>query len=339
MLEFTSSGPRLEVVYTDPLLAQSVDLLDAELDQSLQLMLAPGTCDAAGIGAAARRGRNASRSPAPTMERMAGSLPPTGDLWRPRPSRCLSFGLYLSYSRHKAQDAATLLAEAARQENAPIANGHVVHRVIEFDVTSEDGKQAIQSGTISIWKNPGRSQLAMRLSSRDGKLLAGVWKAADGSYAVYRDGKLADHAAAPANLGDVVAPEDSEDLWMNEPAAGRFQALAGGQGALTAHPAGADSVVEYRPTSTPANANSSHLVRAALTLRAGRHVVGEVLWIGSGGEVRRVSYREVDYTEREGDGLGLRSVLPRTVGSRGATLLSTCAVVLRSPPMPRSWPI
>lgn len=300
VLEFTSSGPRLEVVYTDPLLAASADPLDAELDQSLQLILAPEPATLT----ASQALRNEGESLFDLLRRQCGAWL---ESFRPLVISgalvllvAVSFGLYLMYSRHKAQDATTLLAEAARQESAPIAPGHLVHRVLAFEVTSEDGKQVLQSSTVGIWKGAGAKQLAMRLTSQDGKLQAGVWKVADGSYAVYKDGKLADHAAAPANLGDGLALDDDADLWMSEPAAGRFQKLADSQGAMTAHQDGADSVVEYLSASPQTNTNRPRLVRAALTLRGGGHVVGEVLWIESGGQVRRVSYREVSDTEREG---------------------------------------
>jgi DNA-directed RNA polymerase specialized sigma24 family protein len=300
VLEFTSSGTLLEVVYSDPLLAHSVDFLEAELDQSLQLIADLKTSIEASSEIPARKTQ-------PLLVPLREKWSEWVDTFRPLAiSGAIAIllavvtALYFAHSRYKAQEARTLLAEVALQESVSLGKGRIAHRVLEFEIASQDGEQVIQRGTVDVWKRVDQNRLAMRLTAQDGKLQAGIWKAADGSYSLYRDRKLADHAAVPDNLHGAVAPDDADDLWMNEPSASRFETLAANQGTVTVQKSGDDSVIDYRPEQRVANANRPHLVRATLTVRGTRHVLGQMFWIESSGEIRRYSYQEVSYEEREG---------------------------------------
>lgn len=298
VLEFTASGPMLEVAYCDPLQAHSIEVLDAEMDESLRL-IAPLS--------------DSSEIPPLQADQRKPFLIQFRDHWnafvdRSRPlviSMAITMvfavvaTVYFVQARYKMHVARTLLAEAAQQESNQAAKGRLVHRVFAFTVTSTDDEHPIENGTVDLWKSADQHRVAMRLSARDGKLLAGIWQAADGSYSIYRDHRLTGGAVAPENLRGTVAPADSEDLWMNEPSATRFEALAANKGELTEQESGNEAVVDYRSESRSVDEGRPHLVRATLILRHDRHVAGQVFWIESDGEVRRYSYREVSYEERD----------------------------------------
>lgn len=297
-LGFTSSSLSLEVTYNDPLLAHTVDPLADEFEQEPQWILDPET---------SVRSRSISWGKwikellISVPERWAGSLesfrvPIFGT------ALLLLFaavgGLYFAHTRRQSLEAEAVLDAALQQESRPIAAGHLVHRVFDYEVTSPDGLQTIQRGTVDVWKGAEKTQFAMRLSSQDGALQAGIWKSAEGSYSSYKNHKLIDHAATPDGLRDAVTA-DSESRWMSEPSAGAFKALTSSQGSMAIRHLHDDSVIEYRPVTNAVAGNRPHLVNAVLTLHSNRRAINEVLWIEQDGQVRRYSYREVRYEERE----------------------------------------
>jgi DNA-directed RNA polymerase specialized sigma24 family protein len=297
ILEFTSSDSLLQVVYSDPLLAHSIDFLEAELDQSHRLLADLRT---------SLEVFSESKAPESFFERLRYRWNEWIETSRPLAiaggiallSVVVAAGC-LVYWRQQVQKARTLLTEAAEQENGPGKIGDVIHRVMEFDLSSPDGNQPIEQHTVDIWRRPDQSAFALRLSSPDNPLIAGVWKAGDGSSAVYHDHKFFDHTTASAASPPALVRTKTTFLWMDEPSATAFQALAAHPGLVSVTKSGDDSIIDYKPQLEASAAAQPHLVHASLTIRPDRHATGQSFWIESDGQVRHYSYRELSYLERK----------------------------------------
>jgi len=88
-------------------------------------------------------------------------------------------------------------------------------------------------------------------------------------------------------------------MWMNEPSATAFKEIAQGQGAMLVHSFHNNSMINYQSASQEVDTTRPHLVDAVITLDGNRHAVSQALWIERNGEIRRYSYREIRYEDRE----------------------------------------
>lgn len=317
VLEITSSDLSLEVTYSDSLLVNAIDLSGAESDHSLQLVAGTGKNSGVTLGWWDRATKPFLAS---VRERLSGWL----DSFRPLALASAFFlifgavaGLYFARSNQGSREVGALLTEVAQRENRPIQAGYLTHRVLEFEETSLDGQQTIERGTVNIWRGSDKKQLAMLLSSPDGKLKEGLWETADGTYLAYKDKKLTTHAAAPRKLQDAVTTGDPGSMWMKEPLAGDFKELAAGRGAILLHSFHKNSMIDYQPVSQDPDNARPHLIDAVLTLDSNRRAVHEVLWIERNGEVRRYSYNEIGYENREATSADMGIFSPSANLSRG----------------------
>ena len=299
VLELTSTDLTLEVTYIDSLLASGIELSSEEFDQTMQSLV--------GLRMDSESAPEPREGLAqPFFRSLYARFADWLEAFRPLVLASTFFllfgvvvGLCFARSSHEISGAETLLTEAAQKENSPIAVGHLTHRVLVFEVSSLDGGQSIQGGTVDIWRGSDKNQVAMRLSSQDGRLQEGMWRVADGTFSAYKTHELSAHAAGPTKLRDAIATGDLESMWMSEPSAGVFEELAQGQGAMLTRSFHKNSLIDFQPASQEVDSTHPHVVDAVITLNGNRHAVSQVLWIERNGEIRRYSYREVRYDDRE----------------------------------------
>lgn len=297
-LEFTSSGPVIEVTYRDPLLAHSAGPIDVEEDADVALTTKASDRVRRTFFAQLDEGRAVFSA---LLRERAGEWM---SAYRPLVLSGAMLVLlaaagmfYVGHLRNNAAEAQKLLSETAHVEELQIPPGRIVHRVLSYEIASQDKSEAPERAVVEMWKASDGRQ-TVRLSSGSGELRSEIWKSGDHSYFLDHQHHALLPLKALETLRQAVETGATDSLWMSEPAASSFEALTYLPGEEKLTGSGSEYVVKYRPASSPRNSDRPHLVYATLTIRGGRRAVAQSLWIESSGAVRCYSLTETDYSER-----------------------------------------
>ena len=331
-----NGGPRLHVVYNDPVVDFSSAGVVTESFLSSPLTLVPK--------ARARRlvdvlkivfkrdvvveesGRSSSLlgllgQPQVQRRRVWGSPALLAVL-----SAAIVVGAFLIYKTNlnTAPTASSLLAQAivAEADRARVPD-QVVHQAINLEIRRSSEGALVARHTIAAWETHARHQRVQRLYDESGRLLAAASQAADGTRTIYRH-----HAKVPQSQG--AAPDslllDLEEVWQLTPSVQDFNTIIAEPAVATVEQRATSYVVTSEKERT---VGASRLVKATLTLaRSDLRPIEQTLVVQRGDELREYKFvvtkselfptKEVpNVFEIEPELLGKESVGKSTVGDAG----------------------
>ncbi|MFN2408092.1 MAG: RNA polymerase sigma factor [Pyrinomonadaceae bacterium] len=296
-----NNGPRLHVVYNDPVVDFSSADVVGESYLSSPLTLVPK--------ARARRlvdvlkrvcardvvAEESGRPSATTSLGLFGQPPVQGARWWNSPAMLtvlavpVLVGAFLIYNTnlHTTPVASSLLAQAivAEAERASVPD-QVVHRSINLEVRRSSEGALVARHTIASWENRDRGQRIQRLYDESGGLVAAAAQAADGARTVYRH-----HAKVPQSQS--AEPDglllDLDQVWQLTPSVQDFNTLIADPEDATVEQRTSSYVVSFEKERT---VGASRLVKATLTLaRSDLRAMEQTLVIQRGDEL--VEYKFV----------------------------------------------
>jgi RNA polymerase sigma factor (sigma-70 family) len=295
-----NDGPRLHVVYNDPVVDFSSAGVVAESVLSSPLTLVPK----------ARAGRlvdvlkrvfardvvveESGRHSATTSLGLLGQPPVQRPRFWSSPAMlavltaAVLVGAFLIYNTdlHTTPVASRLLAQAivAEAERARVPD-QVVHRSINLEIRRSSEGALVARHTIASWENHDRRQRIQRLYDDSGGLVAAASQAADGARTVYRH-----HAKVPQSQG--AEPDglllDLEQVWQLTPSVQDFNTIIANPGDATVEQRTSSYVVSFDKERT---VGASRLVKATLTLaRSDLRPIEQTLVVQRGDEVREYKF-------------------------------------------------
>jgi RNA polymerase sigma factor (sigma-70 family) len=295
-----NNGPRLHVVYNDPVVDFSSADVVAESFLSSPLTLVPKARAkrlADGLKKAFAREavvEESGRPPATTSLGLLGQPPvQRRRLWTsPATLTVLAVavlvGAFLVYTTnlHTTPVASSLLAQAivAEAERARVPD-QVVHRSINLEIRRSSEGALVARHTIASWENRDRGQHIQRLYDESGGLVAAVSQAADGARTVYRH-----HAKVPQSQS--AAPDglllDLEQVWQLTPSVKDFNTIIADPESAIVEQRTSSYVVTFEKERT---VGASRLVKATLTLaRSDLRVMEQTLVVQRGDELREYKF-------------------------------------------------
>lgn len=310
----TENGPRLHVVYNDPVAEQ----LSLEDKRSSPLTIAPQR----------RRRRlrkllwnpfrrredveeSGSSSKAPAI---LGLLNDSGDVHRMR----LSFspvwltvllttalaGAFLIYKSRleTTPTAAHLLTQAAVAEaERTRAPDRICHRVINLEVRRSSEGAVVSRQTIESWENYSSRKRILRLYDDNGRLLAAAAQGADGARTVYRHHAEIKQSTAESAESLLL---DLDNIWQLTPSIQDFDNLIAEPAAALLQSRATSFVVTF---DKERSIGASRLIRAVLALSsADLHPIEQTLIVQRGQE-----WREYKFVEKTYELLSAKDVAPK----------------------------
>jgi RNA polymerase sigma factor (sigma-70 family) len=293
-LKFQSPWPTLQVLYRDPTFKESSE--SAAASHAPEPFTAKPAPSAASVGAD-DTGRQLEGPLAWLLRRLSGR----GFWLRPGVATALAALMLASallvWRAHLRPhvSAAELLGRAAHAEESAGRDAETVqYRTIQLEERRGAGGAVVKRRRVEIWKGAAKGATARRLYDERGKLVAGEWRAPDGSRTFYRaprpDAPPADGPARKWNL---------DTVWQFEPSAKDFTALIGRPDAARAEEGRDHFSVTYEAgveTATP------DLVSATLLLeRRSLRAFEQTLTVREGGELIQFRFIEMTYERRPKD--------------------------------------
>jgi RNA polymerase sigma factor (sigma-70 family) len=295
-----NGGPRLHVVYNDPVVDFSSTGVVTESDLSSPLTLVP-KARAKGLVDVLKWVFN--REDAVEESGRTSAATSLGLLGQPQVQRrrvwsspalltvlaaALVVGAFLIYktSLSSAPAATSLLAQAivAEVERASVPD-QVVHQSINLEIRRSSEGALVARQTIDAWENHARRERVQRLYDESGRLVAAASQAADGTRKIYRH-----HAKVSQSQG---AASDSllldlEEVWQLTPSVRDFNTMIADPAAATVEQRATSYVVNFEKERT---VGASRLVKATLTLaRSDLRPIEQTLVVQRGEELREYKF-------------------------------------------------
>jgi hypothetical protein len=293
-----NDGPRLHVVYNDPVVDFSSAGIVTERFLSSPLTLVP-KARAKGLVDVLKRVftrdvvvEDSGRSSATSLG-LLGQPQVQRRHWWSSPAlltvlaAAVVVGAFLIYKTnlHTTPVASSLLAQAivAEAERASVPD-QVVHRSINLEIRRSSEGALVARHTITSWENRDRQRI-QRLYDDSGRLVAAASQAADGTRTIYRH-----HAKVPQTQG--AAPDglllDLEEVWQLTPSVQNFNTIIADPADATVEQTTSSYVVSFEKERT---VGASRLVKATLTLaRSDLRPIEQTLVVQRGDELREYKF-------------------------------------------------
>jgi RNA polymerase sigma factor (sigma-70 family) len=181
-----------------------------------------------------------------------------------------------------------LLAKSTEGSDSAVPLHGAVHRTFTLDVRSDKGK-LLSSTKVETLKSLAPRRSALRLTTPDGKFLAGSWIDASGKETTYtaERGLKSSAKAVPASKTTF------DDAWMHPPEADDFAAVTGNAQTLDVRREGNAYEVSYYSAESP---NAPTVASAELTLAAdSMRPIAETLRVRDHKEIRQYQFKELTY--------------------------------------------
>jgi RNA polymerase sigma factor (sigma-70 family) len=182
--------------------------------------------------------------------------------------------------------ASSLLAQAivAETDRARVPD-QVVHESINLEIRRSSEGALVARHTIASWQNGASHQRVQRLYDESGRLVAAASRAADGTRTIYRH-----HAKVPQSRGAAADALllDLEEVWQLTPSVQDFNAIIAEPTAATVEQRTTSYVVSFEKERT---VGASRLVKATLTLaRSDLRPIEQTLVVQRGEELREYKF-------------------------------------------------
>lgn len=300
----TMDGPRLRVVYNDPVVEEISDgyVSKGLLSSSLTMVRKAGAkrwLEVLKDPFSRRRDVEESGSSSTSLSLFGQatnvSRPHlwTSPAWLTVLIAAVMGGAFLLYKANldKAQTATSLLAQAIVVEtDRGRTADRVVHRSINLEIRRSSEGALISRQTIGSWENYDRHQRIQRLYDESGRLIAAASQNADGSRTLYHHRlKLAQpRGATPDSL-----LLDLDDVWQLIPSIQDYQAIIADSTAATVQERATDYLVTFEKERT---IGASRLIRATLTLaKFDLRPIEQTLVVQRGDELREYKFVETKF--------------------------------------------
>lgn len=193
-----------------------------------------------------------------------------------------------------------LLNRAAASESRTAGSkASTAHRVIAYEEHRSSGVARLYQ--LEIWEDDTQHQLAMRLFDRQGNLVAGAWKRADGKrFLLHHSGRLEPELTSLSFLQLIQSPAD---IWRAELSAKEFLKLGDGLKVARVEETAQSYVITFEVAGDLA---SQGLIKATIELRrADLHAIKQTFVFRKGDET--IEYR---FTEKFSESLPNPDVQP-----------------------------
>ena len=312
----TFDGPRLHVVYNDPVVEEfPADETITDDSLSSPLTIVPVTDDPQGFKARTKRFfgvvRNALRRRRAVEEsgRSSAGTTSLGLLGQPRTidqprvwsSPALltllfvivgvaAFVLYKA-SRDQMPNASDLLAQArvAEADRARVTD-RVGHRSFNLEIRRSSEGALVSRHTIESWENYEQHQQIQRLYDESGRLVAAATQNAGGARTLYHH-----RSKVPQPRGSTADSLllDLEDVWQLIPSVQDFQAIIADPAAAVVQQTTASYIVTVEKERA---VGASRLLKATLTLaKSDLHAIEQTLLVQRGPELREYKFVEIAF--------------------------------------------
>src|SRR3989442_6971089 len=293
-LDFDTSWPSLQVIYSDPSLASEA------LSRAEEIQLHHRDTENHRVSTEKNRNQQQPRAIYKFIEGMKQCLLRLRFMLRPELiTVCLSLiliaALLLVRMHVPVVSASELLRRSTTADEVSAGEpGTVIHRTVNIEERRLDGSNPTVRSRVEIWQSAARGLKLRRLYDEQNHLVAGEWAKQDGTNMVYRRGVEPQQRTAPEVA--VQAVIENGELWRLDASAATFNMLVEHPEAITVDERSNTYILNYE--NSAANGPNG-LLGASLTLTRGDlHAIEQRMIVARNGDRREYKFSEAAFEKK-----------------------------------------
>ena len=293
-MDFDTSWPSLQVIYSDPSLASEA------LSRAEETQLHHRDTENHRVSTEKNRNQQQPRAIYQFIEGMKQWLLSLRFMLRPELiTVCLSLiliaALLLVRMHVPVVSASELLRRSTTADEVSAGEpGTVIHRTVNIEERRLDGSNPTVRSRVEIWQSAARGLKLRRLYDEQNHLVAGEWAKQDGTNMVYRHGVEPQPRTAPEVA--VQAVIENGELWRLDASAATFNMLVEHPEAITVDERSNTYILNYE--NSAANGPNG-LLSASLTLTRGNlHAIEQRMIVVRNGDRREYRFSEAAFEKK-----------------------------------------